>query len=404
LAPLTAARDDTLRLDALCTETAPDAIELRRTLHRHPELSWQETRTQALLEERLRRLGLDPAPVAKTGLVVDIGSGDRMVLYRADMDALPIQDGKDGSAVAVSGIGGISHACGHDLHMAVAYGLARIFAASASALPGRVRIVFQPAEEVIPSGAEALVREGVARGALAAIALHADPVRTVGRLGVRHGPMTACGDSFYMKVSGVGGHSSRPYLARDPILAAARVVESIHTLVPQRVDPLEPAVLAVGSIRGGSAPNVIAGEVNLSGTLRTFSEEVRRFLHGAIAETASAAAATQGCSAEVRIDEGAPSLHNHPEIDAIFRRCAVEALGEGGIEVIERPSTGGEDFSFFGLEAPTYMARLGVRNPERPVRHLHTAEFEPDEGAIEVALKVMSRVLLTVLEEAGPRG
>ena len=373
-------------------------VDVRRHLARHPELSWQEHRTQAYLRERLSSLGLECRPAARTGLVCDVGEGEPMVLYRADMDALPIDDPRrPGDGPALSEVSGVSHACGHDLHCAIAASLAKLFADVAERLPGRIRFVFQPAEEVVPSGAEALVGEGVCDDARACFALHADPMRFTGQVGLREGVFTAAGDPFRIEVIGVGGHSSRPYLSRDAILAAARVVEAVSTLVPQRIDPLDPAVLSVGSIHGGSAPNVIAGRVTLQGTIRTFSETARRLLHEALVEAAKGAAASQGCSAEIHIECGAPSLVNDSRLHRLMVEVVTETLGRHAVEYVEKPSTGGEDFSYFGTRAPIYMMRLGVRQPGTEPRHLHTAGFDLDEAALPVALRVMSRALLRAL-------
>jgi len=385
-------------IDELATGAAARAIELRRAMHRHPELAWSEHETQAAIEARLVELGLSPVKVAGTGLYADVGEGERPVVYRADMDALPITDMKDPATVpCVSEVSGVSHACGHDVHCAVAVGLAEVLVRLGGELPGRVRLVFQPAEEVLPSGGAAVVADGVADGARACLALHADPVRVAGHVGVRAGPMTAAGDLFRIDVVGRGGHSSRPYLARDPVLAAARVVEALWSLAPQRVDPLEPAVITVGSIQGGSAPNVIAGRVVLTGTVRTFDETTRRSLQAAVREVSAAAAATQGCTTEIEIQDGAPSLVNDEALHELVRAAATDALGEAAVEPIARPSTGGEDFSHFAAKAPTYMLRLGVGKRNTEPAHLHTAFLDVDEGAVEVGIRVMARAVLAAL-------
>ena len=198
-------------------------------------------------------------------------------------------------------------------------------------------------------------------------------------------------------IRGRGGHASRPYLARNPIVAATRAVGALHSIVSQRVDPLEPAVVTVTRIHAGSANNVIPGCVELGGTVRTFTRETRRRLHAAIEEVATAAATTQACDIEVKVDLGASVLVNDTELNTVMEHAAADALGLECIEQVDRPSTGSEDFSFFGQVAPTYMMRLGVRRPGHQAAHLHAPNFDPDESAIDVGLKIMGRALLRLL-------
>ncbi|MDF1565256.1 MAG: M20 family metallopeptidase [Deltaproteobacteria bacterium] len=390
------------RIDELAESATRHAIDLRRALHRHPELGWQEVQTQATIREHLKSLGVEAHPIATTGLVAEVGQGERTVLYRADIDALPVEDGKTlGTSPVVSEVEGVCHACGHDLHTALSTALVDVFRQLGSDLPGKARFVYQPAEEVLPSGAEAVVEQGGADGVVACLGVHADPMRQVGHVGLKAGPMTAAGDAFEIVVRGKGGHASRPYLARNPIVAATRAVGALHSIVSQRVDPLEPAVVTVTRIHGGSANNVIPGCVELGGTIRTFTTDTRRRLHAAIEEVAQAAGITQECEVEVKIHLGAPGLVNDVELHALMERVASEALGVECIENFERPSVGSEDFSFFGTRAPTYMMRLGVRRPGHQAAHLHSPTFDPDESAITVGVRVMGRALLRLMAGQG---
>ena len=333
--------------------------------------------------------------MATTGLQVDLGSGDHPVVYRADMDALPIQDIKQrGHAPCVSAVPGVSHACGHDLHSAVAAGLCGALHAMEHELPGPIRIVFQPAEEVRPSGAAALVKDGALSGMRAAFALHCDPARDTGTVGLKTGPLTATADCYTIEVIGEAGHSARPHLARDALLASSSVIQAIYNLGTQRIDPLEPAVINLGMVSGGHAENVICGRVHLSGVVRTLLPDTRERIHQEIRKTAEAAAAVYGCSAEVRFRVGSPPIVNDERLDSMVRSAALDVLGPGGIQQIPKPSTGAEDFGEFSGLAPTYMMRLGVREPGRPTHHLHTAAFNLDEEAIAPAMRIMGRALL----------
>lgn len=385
-------------LDALLTLLAPEAIALRRDLHRHPELSWQEHRTQAAIREWLVSHGLDAHPVARTGLYADAGAGEHFVVYRADIDALPIDDTKDPTNVPYASVhAGRSHACGHDVHTSIGALLAGAFAALQTQLPGRVRFIFQPAEEVIPSGGEEIVSSGILNNASAALAIHVDPARSVGAVGVRAGAITAATDAYEIRVIGRGGHSARPHLANDAMYAAAEVIRALYTVVPLRIDPLQSAVLNAGMIRGGEARNVIAGEIAIEGVLRCLDEANRAVLRDAIVEVAQAAASINGCRAEVKFHLGCPSVDNNVELTELVRIAAIDAIGADRVQPIAHPSTGAEDFGFYGAITRTCMIRLGVRPPDAAIRHLHTPGFDIDESAILTGARVMGRSLLRAL-------
>lgn len=385
----------TERFDALCEQVVPAAIEVRRHMHRNPELGWQEHETQAFLSGWLEERGLDCHPVAGTGLWMQVGPGDRPIVYRADIDALPITDAKlRGTSVCVSEVPGVCHACGHDVHSAIAAGLASVFASMADDLPGAVRVVFQPAEEVHPSGARRLIEDGGITGARASFALHCDPEKDSGTVGLKVGPLTATADAFEIDVIGEQGHSARPHLARDAVLGACSVVQALYHVVPQSVNPLEPAVLNIGVIRGGTVENVITDKVRLDGVLRTLYVDTREHLQRELRRVAEAAAAVHGCSADVRFRLGSPPIVNDKRLDAFLERAVVDVLGPSGVRRISLPSTGAEDFGEFSAVAPTYMMRLGVRRPGHPVHHLHTPHFDVDERSIGIAMRVMGRAIM----------
>jgi len=385
-------------LDDCTPRIEAKAILLRRRMHQQPELGWEEHKTQAMLMEQLLALGLSPRKVGGTGLLVELGSGARTVLYRADIDALPLQDCKSlESSPAVSEVAGVCHACGHDIHTAIAMGLIEAFKEIESELPGRLRFVFQPAEELLPSGGERLMREGVGEGVVACLALHCDPMRAVGRVGLRSGPMTAAGDTFEIVLRGKGGHASRPYLARNPLVPAAQLIAALHGIVSQRVDPMDPSVITVTRAHAGNANNVIPDQVVLGGTVRSFNESTRARLHKAIEEVTKAIAEAGQCEAALHLELGAPCLINDAELGAVMVSSVADALGEECIEEVIKPSTGSEDFSCFAAAAPTYMARLGVGRPGVEAIHLHAPGFDPDESSIGVGMRVMGRALLQLI-------
>lgn len=385
-------------LDSLIAEFVPEAIRVRRHLHANPELGWEEYETQKYLRAFLVRHGLETRDCATTGLLADVGEGEYGVIYRGDIDALPILEEKDPGIDYVSTNPGVCHACGHDVHASVAALLAIVFKRMEGHLPGRVRFAFQPAEEVVPSGAEAMIVDGAAEGMNAALAIHVDPARDLGTVGVRVGALTSATDTFAITVTGQSGHSARPYLARDAILAAADLVYSLYTLIGQRVNPMYPAVLNVGTIEGGEAKNVIAGRVHLEGVMRTLHADVRELLHGEMRDVAEAVARVHGCSVELQLANGAPPVTNDEVLDGIVGRAAEDVLGPGTVAEIEHPSTGAEDFGMFGIRMPQYMLRVGVRAPGAPTHHLHTPRFDVDERAIGLAARVMGRAVLRTID------
>lgn len=390
------------RIDALVDEIFDDIVAVRRHLHRHPELGWQEFQTQRYLHDWLEERSIRARRCASTGLLVDFGPEDgERVLYRGDIDALPIAELKPADLPYLSEHPGVSHACGHDVHASVAAGVAWVLKQLADELPRGVRVAFQPAEEVVPSGAEAMIREGAANGVAAALALHVDPSRELGTVGVRIGALTSATDTFAIRIEGREGHSARPHLARDAILAASNIIQALYTLVSQRVNPLVPAVLNVGTIRGGVAKNVISGECHLEGVVRTLDLGVRDKMHAEMRELVAAVARVHGCEANILINTGAPPVMNDPELDGIVRAASADVLGEDNVRLIEFPSTGAEDFGMFGIHMPQYMLRLGVTPSGAPVHHLHTGEFDVDEEALRIALRVMCRAMIATMNHLG---
>ncbi len=392
------------RLDQAIKTATPLAVDVRRRLHQYPELGWKEHKTQQFLTETLEEKGLKPRAAAKTGLIVDVGSGTPSVLYRADIDALPIGEQPHNSISFGSEHEGIMHACGHDMHSAIGVGLALTFNALSDTLPGAVRFMFQPAEEIIPSGAEQMVNEGVLDGIQYALALHVDPHRTTGNVGVREGLLTATSDTYRIRILGKAGHSARPHLAKDAILLAADVIRALYSLVGQRIDPLDAAVINVGIINGGSAENIIAGSVDLTGVVRTMRPETRQKMHDGIQNTVGSLAKAYGCEAEIKIELGSGPIRNDSTLHQILQQAAQHVVGDEGVHPIEKPSTGAEDFGRISEVVPSYMMRLGVKCEDLPFAGLHTPNFFADENAIPVAMGIMSRAIWQALSIAATDG
>ncbi len=373
-----------------------ELVALRRDLHAHPELGRQEYRTTGLLVEALEAAGLAPKVLAAgTGLVCEVGDGDGPVVgLRADIDALPLQDEKD--VTYRSRVPGVCHACGHDVHTAVVLGAGLALAALAP--PGRVRLIFQPAEEIMPGGALEVLAEGVTDGLRVLFALHCDPSLEVGRIGLKPGPITAAADSVQVRLTGPGGHTSRPHNTVDLVHALATVATGLPAALGRLVDPRAGMCLVWGHISAGTAANAIPRQGVLRGTLRvldkgaweTAPQLVRRVVEGLVAPF--------GAVADVTYERGVPPVVNQPDATALLSAAATGALGKGAV-VPTLQSLGGEDFAWYLDRVPGAMARLGVRPPGRERPHdLHQGGFDVDEDAIAVGVRVLVAAVLAALD------
>ncbi|MFD5699129.1 amidohydrolase [Streptomyces lasiicapitis] len=393
-----------------------ELIAFRRDLHMHPELGNQEFRTTAALKARLERAGLAPRVLGSgTGLVCDIGgkpgtghsgadghangtSGhtDRPVLaFRADIDALPIPDTKTGVPYR-STVPDRAHACGHDVHTTVLLGAGLVLAelAKSGLLPQPVRLIFQPAEEVLPGGAADAVEFGVLDGVGRIIAVHCDPRVDAGRIGLRHGPITSACDRLEVALDGPGGHTARPHLTTDLVSAVAKVVTEVPALVSRRVDARSGLSVTWGRVEAGHACNVIPQHAELSGTVRCLDigawRQAPDVVHGAIQEIADLYRA----KSVVNYVRGVPPVVNEPGVTDLLRDAMTARRGHDSVEDTEQ-SLGGEDFSWYLEHVPGAMARLGVRTPgERGVRDLHQGDFDADEHAITVGVELFTAAAL----------
>jgi amidohydrolase len=364
--------------------------ELRRDLHRHPELSWQERRTQERLARALREGGIaDVASVAKTGLIVRVPGRDPMarpVALRGDIDALPITEAT-GLAFA-SEVPGVMHACGHDIHASWAVGAALLLSRDPAA--GEVRVVLQPAEEV-GEGATAVLASGVLDGVRAIFGAHVDRRFAVGEVVAQDGPLSASTDTFVITLHGEGAHGARPQEARDPIVGAAELITALQTIVSRRLDPALPGVVTVGVVQAGRAANVIPESAELSGTLRATTPESRALLIGELERIAHAVASTHRLRAEVRFTEGTPPVVNSREAAAWAREAARAVLGEPALVPLGTSNMGGEDFAFYLERMPGCFLRIGAREAGGEQIAAHSPRFYAAEDALFVGAAVLAQ-------------
>jgi amidohydrolase len=388
-----------LGLEEQLQAALPGLVEMRRHLHRHPELSGHEHQTAALVAGELRRLGWEVREgVGRTGVLAELGpSGAPLVALRVDMDALPIEE-RTGLPYASSRLG-LMHACGHDLHTTVGLGVAALLGSLADRLQARVRLVFQPAEET-GEGARWMVEDGAMEGVRALFGVHTFPSLEAGRIGLRHGSLTAAAGELELEVLGVSGHGARPHQGTDAIWIAARVVSGLQEAISRRLDPLHPVVVSFGRIEGGKAYNVLADHVRLLGTVRCLDLDVHHQLPGWIEDTVHALCRSCGGEALVRYRCIAPPVHNDPELTALVADAAAELLGRERVEWLEHPSLGAEDFAHLLAETRGTMFRLGVAGPQG-CTPLHSNTFAPDEASLPVGVRVLTLSLLRWM--ASPR-
>ncbi|GDY29162.1 amidohydrolase [Gandjariella thermophila] len=381
-------------LDGWLAANASEVVAWRRHLHAHPELSRQERATTELIAGLLRSAGLRPRVLpGGTGLVCDIGRGHRCVALRADIDALPLTEATD--LPYTSTVDGACHACGHDAHTAVLLGAA-LALASAPELPGRVRLIFQPAEEVMPGGALDVLAAGGLDGVEQIFGLHCDPRLRVGRIGTRIGAITSASDLLELWLTSPGGHTSRPHLTADLVHALGTVITGLPTLLSRRVDPRSGTVLVWGAVQAGEAPNAIPQDGVLRGTLRTGDRDTWIELQPLIRELVGALLAPTGVTYDLQHRRGVPPVVNDRESTHLLRGAVRTALGEDALAGTEQ-SSGGEDFGWYLEQVPGSFCRLGVWSGEGPRYDLHQPTFRLDERALLVGVRVMVHAALAVL-------
>ena len=380
-------------------ELKEELVAVRRDLHMHPELAFEEHRTSDIVAQHLRSLGYEvQTGIAQTGVVglLEGGQPGKTLMLRADMDALPIQEVEGrpyGSAAA-----GKMHACGHDAHTAVSMAAATILARHRHQLKGRVKVVFQPAEEII-AGARIMVEAGVMRDPVPdrVLGFHCWPSLEVGKVGVHPGFMWASVDEIRLHLKGVGAHGGIPHLAADPLLAGAHVVVGLQALFSREVSTFQPATFSQGIFRAGTLYNVIPEEAEIRGSCRTLDPQVREFMHRRIREITQGIASSFRCQGSMEVVRGAPAVENDAEVCASVQEAAAQAVGADNV-VDPGQSTVGDDMAYFLQKAPGCYFLLGVANPDKGSgAPLHSPEFDIDEVALPIAAETLARAALQFL-------
>lgn len=376
-----------------------ELVDLRRDLHAHPELSWREARTTELVGQRLEAAGWRVTYPAPTGVVAEIGpdAGD-VVAVRADMDALPVQDvsGEEFSST----VPGVAHACGHDVHTTclVGAGLALGELHERGELHGRVRLLFQPAEEVMPGGAKQLIAHGHLDDVRRIFALHCDPAVDVGRVGLRSGALTSAADKIEVHLEGTGGHTSRPHLTGDLTFALAKVTSELPAVLSRRMDPRAGVSVVWGVVRAGSAPNVIPDRGMAGGTVRILDAVAWAGCEPIIREAVHDIVRPYGVTATVDYLQGVPPVVNDPGSNAILAAAARAVLGGSG-QVGVPQSLGGEDFGWYVEQVPGAMFRLGTRTPGGPTYDLHQGNLRVDERAVGIGARMLAEAAVRAADQ-----
>lgn len=358
-------------------------VALRRELHRYPELSWQETRTAGVISQFLESVGIQcRTNVAGHGVVAEIPgpAGVPCVVLRADTDALPIQEETGLEFASVHD--GVMHACGHDGHTTMLLGAA-VLLSQEKELPAPVRLIFQPAEEK-GAGAVAMIKEGALDGAGLIFGGHLDRHYHPGTIVVSEGPVNASSDNFTVEIIGQGAHGARPHESIDAVVVGSLMIMALQTIVSREVDPARPSVVSVGQFHAGTAPNVIAGQAKLEGTVRAQDPVVRQQLLNSVRRIAESIAQLHGAKIHVAVTEGTPPLVNHQEMASLARRAAVEAVGEANVVPLKTANMGAEDFSYYLEKIPGAYVRFGSQVPGREGYPAHSSKFDFDEEALAV--------------------
>lgn len=387
-----------VELDDLITETGAWAAKIRKDLHRWPELGNEEYRTAERIQDELERLGIKNKRVISTGVIGELNQSPekKTVALRADMDALPMKE----SAVIsfTSERKGLMHACGHDVHMAVLLGTARVLNEIKNRINGNVKFIFQPAEETT-GGAKRMILRGCLKPKTDfVLGLHVKPELPAGTIGIQFGKVHAASDQFCIVVRGKNSHGAFPESGVDSIVAAAQIICGIQSIVSRNVSPMNSSVITVGSVNGGTAVNLIADEVVLEGTLRSLDHVSRDYLKQRVRELASLTARAYGARAEVKFTEGYPLLINDNLVVETIRQALICNTSVEKVVELKEPSMGVEDFAYFLEQVPGAFFFLGSGYKGRENAGIHTGEFEVDEKCISVGIQAEVAAVLSLLE------
>lgn len=382
------------KIKALAKEYKAEFTAIRRHLHAHPELSYEEFETSKFIQDKLSEWEIPFEVKANTGVVALIEGKNpdaRIFALRADMDALPIQE--ENELDYASQNPGKMHACGHDVHTTCLLGAAKILSSTKDQWEGTLKLIFQPGEEKNPGGASLLIKEGVLRDdpvPQGIIGLHVHPGLNAGKLSFRSGRVMASADEIYITIKGAGGHAAAPHMTADTILIASQLIVNLQQIISRNCNPFNPSVLSICSFQGGNTTNVIPAEVKLKGTFRAMDETWRYQAHDLIKKTAIGLVSALGATAEVLIDVGYPSVNNQQALTQECRQLAEALIGKDSVEETEL-RMGAEDFGHYTQEIPGCFYRLGVRNEKAGITHnVHTPHFNIDENALETGMAIMA--------------
>jgi amidohydrolase len=382
---------DAPALIALVDAVSEDVVAVRRDLHAHPELAWAEQRTTMVVAERLERAGIKVQMLPRSGLTAEIGSEDSgpVVALRADLDALPVHDLTDDPWRSTAD--GVAHACGHDVHTACLLGAGLALGAldDQAALPGRVRLLFQPAEEIMPGGALEVIAGGGLDEVTQVYGLHCDPTVDVGNVGLRDGPITGAADSLTVRLSGRGGHTSRPHLTQDLTYALSKLVTDLPAVLSRRLDPRAGASMVWGMVRAGSARNVIPAVGEASGTLRLLDATAWETAQEIVTQLVVEIVAPYGVQCEIDYVRGVPPVVNERGATDLMAKAADSVLGPASVTGTTQ-SLGGEDFAWYLESVPGAMARLGTRTPGGPTYDLHQGDLRIDDRAVVCGARILA--------------
>jgi amidohydrolase len=391
------------RIKALSDRHISRMVILRREFHQNPELGYEEFETSKRVARELRRLGIKvKTGVAKTG-VVGLLAGKKKgktVALRADMDALPVTEQTNFPYKSRSK--GLMHACGHDAHMACVIGAAMILSDLKHELPGNVKFIFQPSEESPPGGAKPMIQEGALDNPKVSgiFALHCDSAIPTGKIGVMEGPSMAQADSFNITIKGISGHGARPHDGIDAIVVAAQVIQALQTIVSRRIDPLQPAVISIGKITGGTKRNIICDQVILEGTARSLNQEVAKRIPSLLKDIISGITKSAGASFEFKYISGYPVLINDVSATNLARSAIARMFGSKSIFEIKKPLMGAEDFAFYLQKVPGSFLRLGIKNPKKnAIYPWHHPRFTVDEDAIGTGAALLAGIAYDFLSQ-----
>ena len=384
-------------------ELFEELVEIRRDFHMHPEVSSKEYRTAQQIEKHLDAMGIEHARIADTGVVGLIqgkkaGMG-KVIGMRADIDALPIQEVKNRDYHSLND--GVMHACGHDMHATILLGAAKILKERQEDFSGVVKLFFQPAEEAV-GGAKRMIAAGCMENPKVdhVIGLHVEPHVDTGKIEMKYGVLTAITDKLLVTVKGKSGHAAVPQLAIDPIAIAAQIVTAFQMVVSRMVGPLDSAVLTIGSIHGGTAPNIIPDQVEMTGTLRTLSWETRTKAEKLMKDLSTSIAESFGASVDFELRAGYIGVVNDREVTDVIKGVASDLLGKENIGWVEFPSLGGEDFAYFAQAVPSTFYHLGCGNEAKGTRvSLHNKGFDADEDCIPVGVALQVESVLALMKK-----